>query len=67
MNKIKQARQLCLEVEKIAEKYNLPFFFVTEGASITRNKDCDAVAAARKAHTQWELQHNIDSNEDWNK
>lgn len=66
MHKITQAHQLCLEVEKLASKYNLPFFFVTDGASITRNNDCEAVSAARQSHIKWEQQHNIDSNDDWN-
>ena len=65
MHKTEQARQLCLEVEKIASKYNLPFFFVTDGASITRNNNCKAVSAARQSHIKWEKQHNIDSNDDW--
>ena len=66
MDKIKQARQLCLEVEKLASRYKLPFFFVTDGASITRNNDCEAVSVARQSHRKWERQHNIDSNDDWN-
>ena len=34
MNKYKKAQEFCLEVEKLSKKYNLPFFFLTDGASI---------------------------------
>ena len=67
MEQEQKARQLCLEVEKIASKYNLPFFFVTDGASITRNENCEAVSAARHAHIKWEISHRIDSKHDWKK
>ena len=35
--KIALARQFCQEVKEIAQKYNLPFFVVTDGASATSN------------------------------
>ena len=61
----KKAQEFCLEVEKLSKKYNLPFFFLTDGASMTRNKDCEAIAVARQMHMKWEEEHNIDSQEDW--
>ena len=60
-----KARQFCLDVEKLAIRYNLPFFLVTDGASMTRNKNCLAVENARKSHVEWEKSRCIDSNEDW--
>lgn len=47
--KLAKARQLCKEVEELCKKYDMSFFFVTEGASITRNKGNDAVRNARQA------------------
>ena len=60
-----RAQQFCLDVEKLALQYELPFFLVTDGASITRNKNCPAVEHARKEHIEWEKMHSIDSKEDW--
>ena len=60
-----KAQKFCSEVKKLALKYNLPFFVVTDGASATQNKDCDAVANARKAHIKWEKEHGIDSEHSW--
>lgn len=47
-----KAREFCKEVEKLAKKFNLSFFLVTEGASIIRNNNCPAVKAARDAHIE---------------
>ena len=63
--KLTKARQFCLAVERLASEYQLPFFLVTDGASITRNKNCSAVEHARQKHVEWEKSHSIDSNEDW--
>ena len=60
-----KAQEFCAEVKKLAQKYNLPFFVVTEGASATYNNNCEAVANARKAHIKWEEEHNINSNDSW--
>ena len=62
---INEAKNFCLDVEKLALKYNLPFFVVTDGASMTRNENCEAVLNARQKHVEWEKKHNIDSDEDW--
>ena len=62
-----KAQEFCQEVKKLAKKYNLPFFVVTEGASVTVNKNCDAVTHARQAHIQWETEHGIDPNHSWEK
>ena len=35
-NKIDKARELCSKVAELSKEYGLSFFFVTEGASITR-------------------------------
>lgn len=60
-----KAQKFCSEVKKLAEKYDLPFFVVTEGASAILNKDCPAVQNARQAHIQWEKEHDIDPNHSW--
>lgn len=63
--KLTKAQQFCLEVKKLALKYHLPFFVVTDGASATFNTECDAVANARKAHIKWEKEHGIDAEHSW--
>ena len=60
-----KARQFIAEVQKLAVKYDLPYFIVTDGASAIGNNGCDAVDHARKAHVEWELQNGIDPEHDW--
>lgn len=60
-----KARDFCRDVEKLGKKYGLSYFFVTEGASITRNNGNDAVRSAREHHEQWERENNYDPDEDW--
>ena len=62
---VEKARELCSKVAELAKEYNLPFFFVTEGASITRNNGCDAVRNAREAQIEWEKNNGADPDEDW--
>ena len=64
---IKKAREFCREVRKLGEKYNLSFFFVTEGASVTQNRDSEPVENARNAHKKWEIEHGLDSEHNWEK
>ena len=45
-----EARKFCYEVKLLAEKYDLPFFLVTDGASVTVNNNCDEVRHARLCH-----------------
>lgn len=59
------ARKFCEEVRVLADKYDLPFFVVTKGASATKNKDCEAVKNARENHIKWEKEHNYNPYEDW--
>ncbi len=66
-DKILKAREFCLKVKELAKEYNLPFFVVTDGASATDNIDCEAVKNARDNHKKWELEHNANPYEDWNK
>lgn len=49
---LEKAREFCYEVRKLAEKYKLPFFVVTSGASATSNNDCEAVKNARDNHIE---------------
>ena len=62
-----KAQQFCLEVKKLAQRYELPFFVVTDAASTTVNVNCDAVAHARKSHIEWEKKHQIDPDHNWEK
>lgn len=65
--KTEKAREFCKEVRKLAEKYELPFFVVTDGASATMNNGCEAVRNARENHIKWEEENGHDPNEDWSK
>lgn len=67
IEKIQKARKFCLEVKKLAKKYNLPFFVVTDGASATSNNGCEAVKNARDNHINWEKENGFDPYEDWSK
>jgi hypothetical protein len=62
---IEKARKFCEEVKMLARKYDLPFFLVTDGASVTDNNGCEAVKKARLCHTSWEKSKGFDPNEDW--
>lgn len=63
--KEKKAREFCIKVRNLAEQYDLPFFLVTDGASVTHNNGCEAVRIARENHTKWERENGLDPNEDW--
>lgn len=65
MDKIEKARNFCIEVRKLAQKYDLSFFVVTDGASATNNNGCEAVKIARENHIKWELENSFDPNENW--
>ena len=65
-NKKKIAREFCCEVKVLAQKYNLPFFVVTDGASAVSNNGCEAVKNARDNHIKWEKENGYDPYEDWN-
>ncbi|MDE6284782.1 MAG: hypothetical protein K2M17_03475 [Bacilli bacterium] len=63
--RVEKARAFCKEVKELAEKYNLSFFLVTEGASVINNNGCEAVHNARVCHEKWEEEHGFDPKEDW--
>ncbi len=63
--KLQNARDFCTEVRKISEKYNLPFFVVTEGASDTCNFDSDAVKNAIDCHEKWKIEHGCAAKSDY--
>ena len=67
MNKKEKAREFWMEVKNLAKKYDLPFFVVTDGASLTSNNNCSAVKNARDAHIKWEKENGYDPFEDWGK
>ena len=58
--KIYSARKFVSEVGVLAQKYNLPVFVVTDGASLTSHKNCEAVRYMRTCHIEWEKQRGID-------
>ena len=62
-----KSREFLMRVKKLSEEYKVPFFCVTDGASMTCNQDCDAITHARLAHVDWERQHGFDPDEDWSK
>lgn len=62
-----KARKFVAEVKELADKYNLPVFVVTDGASGISNNGCDAVKHARDCHIEWEKEHGHDPYEDWGK
>ncbi len=62
-----KAREFIKEVTLLAEKYNLPFFCVTNGASGTSNNGNAAIKNARDAHIKWEIANGHDPYEDWSK
>ena len=65
MSEKEKAREFCKEVKALAQKYNLPFFVVTDGASATVNNNCSAVKNARENHIKWEKENGYDPYEDW--
>ena len=40
--KVEKARKFCKEVRNLAEKYDVPFIVVTDGASAISNNGCAA-------------------------
>lgn len=67
INELHKAREFCMEVKKLAQKYDLPFFVVTDGASATHNNGCEAVKNARNSHIKWEKENGFNPYEDWSK
>lgn len=65
MEKLEKARKFCQEVRELAQKYDLPFFVVTDGASATHTANCEAVKVARDNHKKWEIENHFDPDEDW--
>ncbi len=64
---VDKSRKFLMEVKKLAKKYNVNFFIVTDGASATFNRGNKAVENARNAHKKWETEHGFDPDEDWAK
>ena len=62
---IEKARIFCKEVKKLGRQFNLNFFFLTEGASVTSNNGNPAIRHARKCHEEWERQNGFDPDEEW--
>lgn len=64
-DKTMTTRQFLREVAVLAEKYNLNYFIVSDGASAISNTNNPAVEHARKCHMEWEKLNGIDSEHDW--
>lgn len=62
-----KARNFIMEVDKLAQKYGLNYFIVTDGASKINNNGNPAVKHARDCHIKWELEYGSDPYENWNK
>lgn len=62
-----KARAFMHAVHQLAQQYQLPVFAVTQGASVTANKDSQAVRNARNAHVKWQRKNGHDPQEDWSK
>lgn len=61
------ARRFVTEVAKLAAKYGLNYFVVTDGASGISNTGNPAVQHARECHEKWEKANSIDPTHDWMK
>lgn len=59
------AKQLIGITLELARQFELNVFVVTDGASGTYNRGCEAVKNARKCHIEWEKQHGIDPTHNW--
>lgn len=64
---LNKVRNFIREVDKLAKKYGVNYFIVTDGASKINNNGNPAVKHARDCHIEWELQHGSDPYEDWGK
>lgn len=62
---LNKVRRLCMEVDQLAKKYGVEYFFVTEGASSCSINKNEAVRNARKCHEEWERANGYDPEEDW--
>ena len=65
MYDVKKSREFIREVDKLAKKYGVNYFIVTDGASKISNNGNPAVKHARDEHIKWELKNNSDPFEDW--
>lgn len=63
----RRARLFAARVRELAKEYDLDFFLVTQGASATSSRGCEAVEHARRCHEEWEQAHGIDPEHDWAK
>lgn len=53
--------KFLIEVKKLAGKYSVNFFIVTDGASMIDNNGNEAVENCRQAHIKWELEHGLNT------
>lgn len=63
----KVSRDFAKDVAKVSEKYNRPAFFVTDGASVTKNNGNPVIRKLRKTLIQEEKRLGSDPHEDWGK
>lgn len=62
---LNQARKFVSEVHKLASKYNVNFFVVTDGASGYSNKGNPVVKYHRECQIKFEKENGFDPDEDW--
>jgi len=60
-----KAKKFVNEVRKLSKKYDLPFFFVTDGVSAVDNNNCEAITNAHNHHIEWEKKNGINYKENW--
>lgn len=63
--KLDNSRNFIREVDKLAKKYKVNYFIVTDGASKISNNGNPAVSHARDCHIEWEKEHGSDPYETW--
>lgn len=59
-------QEFCNEIKKLAYKYKLNVFAVTDGASITVNRNSKIVKYHREKHKEWELDNGLNPEREWN-
>lgn len=65
---MKISRKFITDVSRLAKKYNVNFFIVTDGASGYSNGNGnvdEAVKNARIKHIEWEKNNGFNPYEDW--
>ena len=60
-----RSQKFMADIRKLAEAYDLPVFAVTDGASVTINRDSPVIRRMREYHKKWEVSVGLDVYEEW--